>query len=510
MPSGRLKCERPGRFLKAILIFILIVLNQAVYAQQKKRIYIEHADSLTQSDFVPDAWRLLGNVILEHNQAYMYCDSAYAYTTNNNVDAFGRVHINQGDTIHLWADKIHYFGDNRLARSIGNVRLESRNATLYTDTLDFDLSRNIGFYEHNGKIVDSTNTLTSIIGRYFVDEDLAYFYQDVKGLSDKNEFYSDSVKYNVKTGLISLISQTTIKDSANILYARDGWYDSKTGETYLKSDPVVFNDNQQLKANTIRYSREKGIGKAVGAVDIYDLKNKMIVRGEVADYNDIAKTAVVSDSIVLILFDERDSLFLHADSLKTIPDTIGDEKIVKAYWGVRFWRENIQGVCDSLAYFTRDSTVQLFRNPILWSENRQLSADYVEMKSNTGKPDELRLRNNSFIISKHDSLMFDQIKGKNMVGFIIENELSNIEVDGNGQTLYYAEDKEDIIGLNRAESSKINIGFDKGKIKRISLISEPAGTLKPLFNLNEMDRKLPGFIWMEEIRPKSKEDIFQK
>jgi hypothetical protein len=453
---------------------------------------------------------LVGEVILEHNQAYLYCDSAYAYTSSNNVDAYGNVHINQGDTIHLYAEKINYFGNIRLARSIGNVRLISKNATLYTDTLDFDLSENIGFYEHNGKIVDSTNTLTSVIGRYFVDQDLVHFYYDVKGKSEKYEIYSDSLYYNTTTGMIFLESPTTIKDSANILYAKDGWYNTNTGEALLRKDPVIYNEEQQLKANIIEYKKEEGKGKATGDVDIYDLKNKMIVRGGLAEYDENLKTAIVSDSAVLILYSEQDSLFLHADTLRTLPDTIEDQKIIKAYWNVRFWRDTIQGVCDSLNYFTKDSTVQFFRNPILWSENRQLAAEYIEMKSNTDKPDELKLRNNSFIISKLDSVMFDQIKGKNMIGYIVENELSHIDVDGNGQTLYYAQDEKEIIGLNRAESSRITIRFKDGKINRIALISEPVGTLKPLFELTDPDRKLPGFEWKEERRPVSKEDIFRK
>lgn len=492
------------------LLFLLLFLA-AFYSsgQEKKRIYIEHADEMAQNEFI-QANRLLGNVILEHNQAYMYCDSAYSYTTVNEIDAFGNVHINQGDTVHLYAEKVHYFGDQRLARSTGNVRLESKNAVLYTDTLDFDLAQNVGLYEHNGKIVDSTNVLASVVGRYFVDEDLAHFYLDVKGKNEKYELYSDSLYYNLKTGRIFLESATTIKDSANILYAKDGWYDTNTGEAYLTEDPIVYNEEQQLKANIIEYFREKGKGRALGAVDMYDFKNRMIVRGNLANYDEGLKTAVVSDSVILILYSEQDSLFLHADSLKTIPDTIEGQKIVKAFWGVRFWRTDIQGVCDSLNYFTNDSTVQFYNQPILWSENRQLSADYIEMKSHTVAPDELHLLNNSFIISKLDSVMFDQIKGKNMIGYIIENELDYIDVDGNGQTLYYAQDKKEMIGLNKAESSKISIRFKEGKISRIALISDPVGTLKPLFELTDPDRRLPGFEWKEELRPLSKDDIFRK
>ncbi len=496
--SGRITC---------LILFVLF--SFVTTAQEKKRIDILQAGEMSSNEkIVSDAQRLIGDVILKHIDALMYCDSAYSYTNANKVDAFGRVHINQGDSVHLYADKVYYNGDISMARSIGNVRLQNRNATLYTDTLDYQLNTNIGSYDDNGKIVDSINVLTSVIGRFLVDENRAWFYQDVKGVGEKYELYSDTISYNTETGRIYIESPATIRDSSGILYAKGGWYDTGTGHAFLTKDPVVFNEERQLKGNVIEYYRDTGEGFANGAVEIYDLRNKMVVTGETATYNEIQKRAMVTDSAVLILYSREDSLFLHADTLRVMPDTIDGERIVIAYWGVRFWRADIQGVCDSLCYFSKDSTVQLFADPILWSENRQLLADYIEMKSNANAPDELRMHNNSFIVSQLDSVMFDQIKGRNMVGYVRENELFRIDVDGNGQTLYYAQDEGKRIGLNKAESSKITIYFNEGKISKISLLSNAEGTLKPMFQLVDSDRRLSGFMWREELRPVSKTDIF--
>jgi hypothetical protein len=219
---------------------------------------------------------------------------------------------------------------------------------------------------------------------------------------------------------------------------------------------------------------------------------------------------MVTDSAVYMNYNDNDTLYLHADTLRTFPDTIPDEKIVLAYNKVRFFRTDIQGICDSLVYFTRDSVIQLHKFPVLWSEIHQLSAELIEMKQFTNAPDELHLSRNSFIISKQDSNMFDQIKGKDMIGYIIDKKLNNIEVNGNGQTLYYAREKEEIMGLNRAESSKISIRFREGKIYSISFLKAPEGELKPLFDLKEDDKKLKGFDWKIYLRPLSKYDIFER
>ena len=218
---------------------------------------------------------------------------------------------------------------------------------------------------------------------------------------------------------------------------------------------------------------------------------------------------MVTDSAVYMNYNEKDTLFLHADTLRTVPDTIPDEKIVFAYRKVRFFRTDMQGVCDSMVYFTRDSVIQLHYSPVLWSDIHQLSADLIEMQQFENAPDQLRLTRNSFIISKQDSNRFDQIKGKEMIGYVVANELNRIDVNGNGQTLYYAIEKEEIIGLNRAESSKISIRFKEGKINTISFLKAPEGELKPLAQLTEDDKKLKGFDWKIDMRPLSKSDIFE-
>ncbi|MFZ5431743.1 MAG: OstA-like protein [Bacteroidota bacterium] len=500
------------RRLPAIVVLVLLAGSVAsLSAQERKRIDIEEAESLeTNEKIVANAQRLLGNVRIRHNEILMWCDSAYAYTGTNRVDAFGNVHINQGDTLHLYANMVKYDGDRSFARAIGNVRLVNKTTTLYSDTVDYDLAGNIGYYDDSGKIVDSTNVLTSQIARYFVNEDIVWFYQNVEGRNEDYVLTSDTVRYNTVSGIFYIQGPTHIRDSLNTIYAEDGWYDSRSGEAQLLKNPLVYNETQQMRGNFIDYNRNYGYGKASGFVEIIDYENNIIVKGMNAWFDEEKEIAYMTDSAVFILINKEDSLFLHADTLKTIPDTLKDEKIIKAYYGVRFFRDDLQGKCDSLIYFTRDSTVQMHRNPVLWSEVHQLVADLIEMRTRSGAPDELHLSNNSFIISRQDSVMFDQVKGKNMIGYIVENQLQRIDVDGNGQTIYYARDKSNIIGLNRAESSKISLTFSEGKIHRISFHTMPEGKMTPIPQLSDEERRLPGFDWKDALRPRNKDDIFRK
>jgi len=500
----------PGLYGYWFFIFFLVA-TLVGHSQEKRRIDILNADYLDQNkNIVGNAQRLIGNVEISHNDVLMWCDSAYYYVGTNKIDAFGNVHINQGDSIHLYARNVFYDGDISFAQAKGNVKLVKQGSTLYTDTLDYKMDENIGYYDDTGRIVDSTKTLSSQYGRYFVNLDIIDFFVDVEVVSDDFTLHSDTLKYNTVTGKIFITGPTTIKDSVNTLYAEDGWYDSNTGYAELLKNPVVTNDRQTLKANIIKYNRQDGNGLAHGDITITDNENQLVIKGMNASYNDNMELATISDSALLILYSDKDSLYLHADTLMTIPDTVDDEKIIKAYMGVKFYRTDIQGACDSLVYFSKDSTAQMFSSPILWSGIRQMTADYIEMKAKSNAPDEIMLNNNSFIISKRDSIMFDQIKGKNMVAYIQDKSLKRIDVNGNGQTLYYAQDENEIIGLNKAESSKLSITFKDGKVFKISFLSSPEGVLNPILKLTSQDRKLNGFEWREQARPLSYKDVFRK
>lgn len=509
MPSYRFYISAILRTsMVSIFLVTLIVTSEKAYAQEKKRVEILQAESLVQGENVANAQRLINNVIIRHEDVMMYCDSAYTYEGTNRVDAFGNVHINQADTLHLYASKVYYDGDRSFAQAINKVKLVNKEVTLYTDTLDYDMNLNIGYYDCFGKIVDSTNTLTSKVGKYFMDDNLAHFTDSVVGFSEKYTIYSEDLRYNTQSEVLYFKGATTIRDSANTLYAEDGWYNTLSGEADLAQNPMIFNETQSIQAKKINYNKENGDGIALGNVYIEDFENKTIIKGNKVIYNELNETAIATDSAIFISYNQADSLFLHADTLKSIPDTIDGENLVMAYYGVRFFRTDVQGVCDSLMYFSKDSLVQLHNNPIIWSEQHQLSAKYIEMIQHTNSPNEMHLTKNSFIISKQDSARYDQIKGKDMIGYIVNGKLRNIDVDGNGQTLYYARDKESVIGLNRAESSNISIRFKEGNIHTIAFQKQPEGQLKPILRLEEGEKTLPGFEWKIRLRPLSKNDIF--
>jgi len=560
----------------ALLVFIgLLVFSGKIQAQNRKEVKILRCDLLDHNDrIVANADRLLGNVNIAVDGALMWCDSMYSYT-NNSVDAFGKVHIVRGDTLDMYADFIHYDSATKLAKARRNVKLIDKQMTLTTDSLDYSMTNDMASYNYTGTVKDSTNVLTSVVGQYYVNEKKAYFKTNVDGITKDYKIKSETLIYFTDTKKVFIEGPTHIFNEKDTLYAEYGWYDSMKSYASLTRKPRIWNEKQHVKADSIFYDKQNGEGLAMGHARIQDIENSIIVVGNQVKYNDLTKIASATDSAVLIQYSKTDSLYLHADYLKTMPDTTTNKKsiqdkklagkpilkkavsdslllaktnatipsdqklntdsitsgaivadslrtdtlvaeqpkearLVLAYHRVRFFRKDIQGKCDSLTYWSQDSTIQMFTQPVIWSDKNQISASYIEIINRTKDPDEIRMKDNAFIIANEDdSLRFNQIKGKNMVGFVRENKLYRIDVNGNGQSNYYARDKKGVIGLNKAESSNITIYMNDSKVKRIAFIKSPDGELKPLADLDDADKLLPGFNWQPEIRPKNKDDIFR-
>lgn len=525
MNIEHLKLKRFVSFWVILLLPYLPVFIQAIQPQdlkKKRKIDIENADVYTYDEKIKaNAERLIGNVRFRHNDVLMYCDSAYSYRDSNMVDAFGNVHINQGDTLNLYGDKLNYNGNNKLAKVRGKVRLIDKSMTLTTNALDYDMANNIGYYTTHGKIVDTANVLTSVTGKYYSNENLFFFRDSVVVTNKDFILHADTLKYNSKTGRVFIVGPTTITGTKNegVLYSEDGWYDTKTNIAELYKASRITNKDLILEGDTLFYDRATGNGRGKHKVILTDTTNKVVVRGKFGIYNEKSKKAFVTDSAMFIQYGQKDTLYMHADTLKTRPDTMmvnkdtlnvrkKDAKFFMAYRKVRFYKSDLQGECDSLSYQMKDSTIYMFYDPVLWSKKDQMTAEKIQYISKIPEPNIARLEKNAFIIMSEDSMRFNQIAGKLIVGKIYDNKLRNADVNGNAQTLYYLKENNKYTGMNRLLSSKIKIHLKENQIDSITFYPKPEGRTIPMKDIVPEDKQLNGFIWRDTERPLSKEDLY--
>lgn len=499
--------------VRLILCLFFTLAVTSGFSQQKVRkvIHIIHADSvLYDYNVLRNAQRWIGNVQLSHNNMVLFCDSAWSYTVSNSADCFGNVHIISNDTLQMFAKTINYNGDESLAKARGDVILKEPKMTLTTDSMDFDSKEEVGYYLNWGEIVDSTNTLTSKVGTYYSKLKEMFFRDSVKLVNKDYVMTSDTMKYNTQTEVVRILGPTHIIGDSSYLYSENGWFDTKKNTTELLKNSTIRKGDTQIRGNYIFYNDNTGEGNAHGNVIINDFKKSLIVEGNKATYNDFSQYAFVTDSAMFIQYYNNDSLFLHSDTLYTQPDTSAkDQKMINCFHHARFYKSDMQGTCDSLVYYTKDSTIELHNDPVLWSENDQLTADYIYLVNNSVPPSMIYMKNNSFIVQELDSMKYNQIKGKDMEGLIDSSKLYRINVNGNGQSIYYPADDKSFIGMNKAESSNIILYLKKNKIDRISFIKSPVGTLSPIVEKVDPESRLEGFIWRGKERPINKLDIFR-
>ena len=300
----------PLLFLMALFaLFIQAIQPQEV--KKKRRIEILNSDIYTyDTAIIRNAQRLIGNVQFSHNQAMMFCDSAYSYSDSNRFEAFGNVHIIQGDTLHLYGDKMFYNGDTRLARFLNHVKMIDKSITLTTDSMDFDLNTNIGYYNQGGKIVDTTNVLTSIIGRYYSNDNMLFFKDSVVVTNKDFVLHADTLKYNSETERAYIVGPTTIKGTKKdgVLYSERGWYDTRKNIAELYKASKITNKTQVLEGDTLFYDRASGNGRGKHRVTLSDSTNRVVVKGKVGEYNENTKIAFVTDSAMFIQYGKKDTM----------------------------------------------------------------------------------------------------------------------------------------------------------------------------------------------------------
>ncbi len=476
-------------------------------------IYLENSETVTFDKFLnPDIQVLKGNVQFRHENALMYCDSAYFYKATNSLDAFGNVRMVQGDTLFVYGNVLYYDGFTKLARLRKNVRLENRKTVLTTDSMNYDRITNLAYYYTGGKIKDEVNTLTSVWGQYSPATDQALFKDKVKLVNKNYTMDADTLKYNTKTNIANIVGPTHIlyKNETDI-YSTRGWYNTSTERSMLLDRSLVIHkDGKTLTGDSIFYDKKQKYAEAFQRVILTDTVQKTTLTGNFVSYNENTEFGMANDSALLVEWSTQDSLFLHADTLFTFKDSVYNA--ARAYYNVRFFRNDLQGVCDSLYYSARDSVVRMYKEPVLWAEDFQITGDSISGYIKNKKIDHIRVLPSAIAIQQFDSIHFNQISGKEIVAYLDSNQLKRVHVNGNAETIYYPLDEKDstLTGLNKTQSSYVVVYFKDKKVDRIVLTNASNGIMYPLNQLSGGDIYLKNYIWLDYLRPKSKKEVFLK
>lgn len=494
-----------------------LVFSNVIYAQSqpgKKIVKLLGADETVFDKKYIDAQRVRGNVRFVYEGTFFYCDSAHIFK-NDDFDAFGNIVITKPGSFNLTGGFLHVDQKKKTADITSNVVLRDNQMTLTTQQMTYFIDKEIANYYGGGKIVSAANknVLTSQTGAYNTKNETFFFKKNVVLKNPDYTVYSDTLKYIDPTEVSYFFGPTRIVGDDTEIYCENGWYDSKKDISQFNKNAWVRSEKTVLKGDSIYYNGEKKYVEVFKNVSIRDTTTSVVITGDYGIHKEKTKESLVTKRALLIqFFDDGDTLYMKADTLKSLPDTAGKD-ILYAFRNVKIFKSDVQGLCDSLVYEMSDSTLHFFKEPVLWSSANQITGDTIHITNRNNKIDKLLVRSNAFIASVADPRKFNQIKGRNMDGIFIENEISEVYVMGNGQMVYFPEEKKDslskpqIIGLNKGISSNIHIKIKDQEVKRIRLERDSDSKFSPIKMADENNFILEGLLWREEKRPRKKEDV---
>jgi Protein of unknown function (DUF1239). len=497
------------RYLIALLWTILFL---PVYSESKN-VVLEQCDVLSFDKSTGAQYQVLkGNVRFRHESALMFCDSAYFYDSNNSFDAFGHVKVIDKNST-MTSDKMFYDGNSTLMKIRNNVVVNNEGTMLTTNSLDFIRNKNYGYYVGGGKIVDPEYELVSQKGYYYPDTKTYFFKTDVVLTSPDYSIQSDSLQFNNETGKMVLIGPSVVKEKDYTVYTSNAWMNKQTkiGKLYDYS-VIVSKDGQRLTADSIFYDMNTEYAKAYHNIEMQDSSQKAIGRGNFAEFwKKSPSRGYITDHSYVIDYSEQDTLFLAGDTIYAL-ELDSSRSEVRAYRHVKFYRDDMQGKCDSMVYSSDDSILSMYGTPILWSEESQLTGEQINIYMKDQKADLIHITKNAMIVQFEGEDMYNQLSGKESKAYLKNNKLKRVDMLGDAISIYYSKDERDaLVGVNKAKGNAMSIFMKSNKkVDKIVMTPDSEGILYPPLSVPEGEKRLSKFKWLEDQRPKSKNDIFIK
>jgi len=459
-----------------------------------------------------DLLKLEGNVHFEYQGNTMYCDSAYYFEKRRLVYAYGKVHIIR-DKINMFCDSAFFNGKAERAKLWGNVRVRDLDYRLTTDSLEYISSSGRAIYRNYGTIkkIGSNEMIVSKVG-YFYPESKNYFFSDsVVYSNDGIRMTTDTLAYEYVNKQTVFNGETTILKDSMTMTCLYGWYNTDLNKGYLHGDASYKDNSQILYADTIRYDEKNDEIIAKKDVHLINKKSNYVLNSNYMYTSDSIGLTYITDCAIAKLIQNKDTIYIHSDTLFVLNDTIKKNKNIMAYYGVKIYNNDIQSTCDSLWFSQTQNKIKLYHNPIVWSENSELKGDSIVISTKDSLIDKINIYRNASAIMELDSgQLYNQISGKNMIAYMKEGKLRKTDVNGSAVSIYYPEDEEKTdslttikrMGLNRLESSTLSVYLDSGEVIGINYVNEPVGIFYPMDQIIDKKKFIKNFEWNPALRPK--------
>nr|WP_034886460.1 OstA-like protein [Gillisia sp. JM1] len=498
----------------------------SLYAQTSKK--IDYTSDRTLKDEVkyPGAIilsKVTNQVHFIHEGIEIWCDQAIHYDEANFFKAYGNVRMQQGDTVTMQSKYAEYNGTTQFAFASGNVKMSRPQSSIETDTLFFDRVKQQAYYRSGGTVRDTASVLTSRIGRYYMDQDKYSFLSDVKVTNPKYTINSQQLDFYSDSGAAYLYGPTTIVSETSTVYCERGFYDTRGDVGYFVKNSRIDYENRVLEGDSLYFNRAKSFASGTNNIKVTDTLNNSLITGHYAEFYREKDSVFITKRALAATIQDKDSIFIHSDTLMITGKP--ENRIVRGFYNVKLFKSDISGKSDSIYVNQKKGITKLLnignvpstsvskkRTPVIWSDNNQMTGDTIHILNNpvTEKLDSLKVFYDAFLIQKDSIEGYNQVKGKELTGLFVNNELYQVDIIKNTETIYYSRNEEnELLGINKTLSSSIKILFEDKTIRDIYYYKQVDGTLTPPEEFPSNARELPGFNWRGEEQLLEKSDLFK-
>lgn len=483
-----------------------------------EKVYLVHADELRYDQFsaTPDAQIVKGKVQFRHGGTRLWCDSAYFYQASNSMRAFGHVKMVQGDTLSLTCNRAFYDGMGQMVEARENVVLKHRGQVLRTDSLNYDRLYNYAYFFEGGTLTDKNDKLVADWGEYNTQSREAVFRYNVKMKNGSRLIETDTLYYNNHTSVAHVVGPSKIVDNkGSVIHTENATFNSRTNQSQLYHRSTITDKDKSVTGDSLYYNDKTGVSTGYGNVVYVDKKNKNMLECGHLVYNEKQGKGFATRRAVVKDYSRGDTLYVHADTLRMETFHINTDSIqrkIHAYKRVKVFKTDLQAVCDSMVIFSKDSCLTMYKDPVVWNENRQLIGELIKVYLADSTIRETQILGQALSVEQmKDSTMFNQLAANDMYTYFVDGNVRENLAVGAVRSIFFPLNDQDstIIGLNYIETDTMRIFISPQKqLERIKT-NKAKGTLYPLTQIPPDKLKLSNFAWLDQLRPQNKEDIFE-
>jgi lipopolysaccharide transport protein LptA len=434
-----------------------------------------------------------GNVSFSQGDMTITCDKAFLYDDVNEVEAIGNVFITQPGTT-VQGDNLYYYGNSKEAVLSNNVILNSEGSLLKTNTLRYNTASKYGYYSSGATIINQRDTLTSVFGSYSGFTKMYGFRKRVVLRNPEYVMESDTLQYHVPTSTAYFYGPTTITAENNIIECRYGWYNTETEKSLFTKGATIFSKKNTIRADSLLYDRNASIGRAFGHIRMIDSMEKVVIYGDKGiHYRNGNFTTISGFPLAKKAMEGEDSLWLVADTFNYYSsDSL---RLLAAFRGASIMTLDMKGVCDSLIYNVTDSVINMYYKPVLWTEENEISGEYIQIHLRKNQINQMDIFDNGWIVQEEAPGHYNQIHGDTLYNYFVNNKLDNVLVYPNAKSIYYAKENDTAYtGVNVIECDRMRIKLDSQVVKKITFYGKPKAMLYPVNKIPADKLKLEGFI----------------